>query len=138
MSESILDEEEKDYKPKRNKKGQFRKGSSGFPSGRPSGSTNKINKQKIVTAFNKDLLKTLHKILALGDKAAEDGQIASALKAYSFFAEKGLQVLAQQDKLAAEMEKLRKKGEEEVDPEDSKVEEAIFEWNRYSDTGTDN
>jgi hypothetical protein len=136
MTDEILDDEKNEHKPKRRKNGTFARGESGNRLGRPSGSTNKINKQKIVTAFNKDLLKTLHKILDLGDKAAEDGQIASALKAYSFYAEKGLQVLAQQDKLVAEMEKLRKK--EEVDNTETtpELEEAIFEFTSFN--GTDN
>lgn len=136
MSDDLLEDDVKPVKVKRRKNGTFARGESGNRLGRPSGSTNKINKQKIVTAFNKDLLKTLHKILEIGDKAAEDGQIASALKAYSFYAEKGLQVLAQQDKLAAEFEKLRKKDEDSTEESKSDIEEAIFEFNRYNDTGS--
>ena len=137
MSDDLLEDDVKPVKVKRRKDGTFKKGVSGNVAGRPAGKTNKINKQKIVTAFNKDLLGTLHKILALGDKAAADGQLASALKAYSFFAEKGLQVLAQQDKLAAEMEKLRKKDESSDDDDSTAdVEEVIFEFNKFN--GTDN
>lgn len=136
MSDDLLEDDVKPVKVKRRKDGTIAKGHSLNPSGRPRGATSKINKAKIVTAFNKDLLRTLHKILALGDKAAQDGQIASALKAYSFFAEKGLQVLAQQDKLAAEMEKLRLKGENPDEGITNEVEEAIFSFATY--TGTDN
>jgi hypothetical protein len=135
MSETLLDEE-KEYKPKRNNRGQFKKGSSGFPAGRPAGATNKINKAKVVASFNKNLLATLNKILEIGDAAMAKGDVNPALKAYMYYSEKGLQVLAQQDKLAAEMEKLRKKEEADNTETTPELEEAIFEFTSFN--GTDN
>lgn len=136
MSDDLLEDDVKPIKVKRRKNGTIAKGNSLNPSGRPAGATNKINKAKVVASFNKNLLATLNKILDLGDTAAAKGDVNPALKAYTFYAEKGLQVLAQQDKLVAEMEKLRKKEETDNTETPPELEEAIFEFTSFN--GTDN
>lgn len=134
MSDNILDEEEKPVKVKRRKNGTFAKGVSGNAAGRTPNSTNKINKAKVVTAINKNLVNTLNKILLVGDKALAKDELNTALRAYTAYAAEGLKLLTSQERLANDMAKLAAKGDNAEDNQDDEVGQAIIEFQRFGTT----
>lgn len=118
--------------PKRDAKGRFIKGISGNSAGRGKGKQSKLNKVKMVTALNKHGIASLEAIVRIAKKAEKDGQLATSMKGHSFIAEKYLNAVVQQEKLALELEKLRKKAEDDNDDEQTvdEVDEVIFNFQR--------
>lgn len=121
MSENRQDDEIE----QRDEKGRFRKGVSGCVTGRPKGKTSKINKQKLTAHFNKNTIHSLQRILELSEQAAAAGNIASAMRGFSFYAGEGLRLLANQEKLANDLLKAAPKDSEE-DNETVEVDEVVF------------
>ena len=135
MSDDLLEDDVKPVKVKRRKNGTIAKGHSLNPSGRPVGSTNKINKQKVVAAVNKNLLKALERIMKISDVAFEKGELNTSLKAAATYASEGLKLLQSQEKIATELAKIANK-EDKQEEDTPELEEAIFEFTKFN--GTDN
>lgn len=119
------------------KTGRWVKGTaSPNPNGRGKGSQSKLNKTKMVTSLNKYGIKALDDIARLGKKAEKEGQLPTAIKAAMFIAEKYLQAVVQQEKMALELQKLRtKEAEKDIDDSDNEDEQndltqAIFKFQR--------
>jgi hypothetical protein len=117
----------------RNEKGRFVKGVSGNPNGRGKGNQSKLNKTKMVTSLNKHGLQSIEAILRIAKKAEKAEQLPTAMKGYAFIAEQYLKAVAQQDKTALELQKLRmkeSKDDGDSDEEDNDLTQAIFQWQR--------
>jgi hypothetical protein len=129
---------EEDLEIKRTPTGQFRKGVSGNPLGRRPKSTNKLNKSKLTASLNKHGVSSIEAIIRLAKKAEKDGQLPTAMKGYSFIAEKYLSAVLQQEKTSLALKQLRIKQEAEDDnDEDSQdFQNAIFKLESFK-TGTD-
>lgn len=121
MADNVKDDELE----QRDDKGRFQKGVSGNPFGRSKGSKSKINKQKLVSFFNKNSIQSLQRIIDLSEEAAAAGNIASAMRGHSFIAAEGLKLLANQEKLANDLLKAAPKDSEE-DNETAEVDEVVF------------
>lgn len=121
-SEVTYDDE---YNIERDEKGRPKKGVSLNPSGRPKGKTSKINKQKLTAHFNKNTIHSLQRILELSEQAAKAGNIASAMRGFSFYAGEGLRLLVNQEKLANDLLKSAPKDTEE-EAESAEVDEVVF------------
>ena len=146
MSDDILITEDGDIeedKPVvvRNEKGRFVKGVSGNPNGRGKGNQSKLNKTKMVTSLNKHGLQSIEAILRIAKKAEKIEQLPTAMKGYAFVAEQYLKAVAQQDRMAIELQKLRaaenKKESEEVvedEEESNDLTAAIFNFQRVSES----
>jgi hypothetical protein len=124
--------------PKRNSLGRFVKGQSGCPTGRPRKSTNKLNKSKLTASLNKHGVSSIEAVIRLAKKAEKEGQLPTALKGYSWIAEKYLSAVLQQEKTSLELKKLRIKQEAEDDNDDDSqdFQNAIFQLESFK-TGTD-
>jgi hypothetical protein len=122
---------------KKDEKGRFLPGYSGNKNGRPKKSTNKLNKSKLTASLNKHGVSSIEAIIRLAKKAEKDGQLPTAMKGYSFIAEKYLSAVLQQEKTALALKQLRIKQEAEDDTEDNQdFEHAIFKLESFK-TGTD-
>ena len=127
---------------KTDSKGRWVKGTaSPNPRGRGKNNQSKLNKTKMVTSLNKHGLQSIGAILRIAKKAEKIEQLPTAMKGYAFVAEQYLKAVAQQDRMAIELQKLRaaenKKESEEVvedEEESNDLTAAIFNFQRVSES----